>query len=126
MTVQTANSSLGLRAILWTARVMATLIILFCMTMIIAYAVDPFEGTPEGFEVALLALFPVGMCIGYLLAWKWPLTGGIVSITCIVMFLIALGEADMIATLALISIPGLLFIAYGVLTRSDVTSAAIE
>ncbi len=111
------SSALGLRVILWTARIMATLIVLFSVTMIIAYVADPFEAPPESFEVSLLALFPIGMCIGYLLAWKWPLAGGVASISCIVTFLILLGEADMITTLAFIGIPGLLFIAYGILRR---------
>ena len=125
MNGQAASSSGGHRALLWVARIMGTLIVLFCVMMMIGYAVNPHEPVPEDFEMFLLALFPIGMCVGYLVAWKWPLIGGVVSLVCLATFLVALGEADMILTIAFLSIPGVLFVVYGVLRRrlSTVPSA---
>jgi len=96
---------------------MGVLIVLFTVMMMIGYAVNPNEPLPNNDEALLLLLFPVGMCVGYLLAWKWQLLGGVVSIACMTTFLIALHEADMVLTMAFLSIPGVLFIVYGMLSR---------
>jgi len=112
----------GRRALLWTARIMATLIVLFVLTMAVGYAVNPNEPMPEDFEILLLALFPVGMCVGYILAWWKPLAGGIVSVAAIVVFLVALGEADMLAIMSFLGVPGVLFIVYGVRSRDEVVA----
>ncbi len=126
MSLQKPVISRGPRLLLWIARIMGTLIVLFCVTMMIAYAVNPHEAPPEDFEVVLLLLFPIGMCVGYLLAWKWPLIGGVFSLACLVTFLVALGEADMVLTIAFLAIPGVLFTVYGVLGRGHGSAAAIE
>ncbi len=123
---QTTGHSQQSRALLWTARIMGTLIILFLVMMVIGYAVNPNGNLPLTDEIFLLALFPIGMCIGYLLAWKWPLAGGIVGTASIVVFLIASRDADMIATLAFLSIPGVLFVVYGVLSRRLGTAPSTE
>lgn len=116
----------GRRALLWTARIMGSLIVLFCVMMLIGYAVNPNEPLPEDFEILLLMLFPIGMCVGYLLGWKWPLVGGVVSVACLVIFLFALGEADMIGVISFLGVPGVLFIVYGVLARRTAVSGTGE
>ncbi len=103
---------------------MGALIVLFAVTMMVGYAVNPNEPLPEDYEILLLVLFPIGMCVGYLLAWKWPLVGGVVSVVCMAAFLIALREADMILTIAFLAIPGVLFIVCGVLSRGASTTAS--
>jgi hypothetical protein len=65
----------------------------------------------------LLTLFFVGVCAGYVVAWRWPLVGGLISVVGIAVFLIALGEADMIAIMSILAVPGVLFVLYGLLRR---------
>jgi hypothetical protein len=107
----------SLTALLWIARIAATLIVVWVAAMLVGSATHP-QGnplTPRG--VVLLALFPIGMCVGYLLAWIRPLIGGIVSVVCIVVFLILLGEADMVGIVSLLGTPGVVFLLYGLVLR---------
>ena len=43
-------------------------------------------------EWIYLALFPFGFSIGYLLAWRWPLLGGWMSLICMALSLIVIGR----------------------------------
>ncbi len=115
------NVPRGLRVLLWTTRIVATLIVVLMAFMLIGDAGNP----PTSDEILLLALFPVGMCVGYVVAWRWPLVGGSISVACIVIFLMTLGEAEtsMVGIVSMLGIPGILFILYALLTRR--TNAAV-
>jgi hypothetical protein len=85
--------------------------------MLVGYAVNP-EGDPATTkETILLALFPIGMCVGYVAAWCWPFVGGIISVLCILVYLVALGELDMVGIVLVLGTPGILFLINGFLGR---------
>ena len=52
----------GLRVLLWTARIVATLIVAIVVLMLVGYAVNPQGDPATPGEPVLLALFPIGMC----------------------------------------------------------------
>jgi hypothetical protein len=115
------------RPLLWTARIMGTLIALFALMMVFAYAVNPQgSGTATTRETVMLAFFPIGMSVGYLVAWKWPLIGGIVSIVSVAVFLIMIREAAMLGIVSFLAIPGALFIIHGVLARQSAPVVAVD
>jgi hypothetical protein len=57
------------------------------------------------------------MCVGYVVAWRWPLVGGVISLVCIVTFVIAQRDADMAVVVSILGIPGILFVVYGLFSR---------
>jgi hypothetical protein len=110
--------------LLWIARILATIIVVFNVLILIPQASDLESASLTPRDALLLAFFPIGMCVGYAVAWLWPLAGGIISLSCIAVFLVLLGEADMVAILSILGIPGILFVIYGILRRRVSAGAA--
>ena len=106
-----------LRKILWTARIAAALIVLFSVMMLVGYGINPQGNPPTSTEKLLLALFPIGMCLGYVIGWFRPLIGGVLSWAAIVAFVLIQRNAGMVIILGLLGIPGILFIVYGLRIR---------
>jgi len=112
-----ARSPRELRGLLWTARITATLVAGFVVLMVVGYTMYPQGNPPTPHEALLLTLFTVGLCAGYVIAWLWPLVGGVLTWVCIVAFVAAQQHVAMAFVVAILGIPGILFIAYGVLRR---------
>jgi hypothetical protein len=115
MTSKTMKTPRNLRIPLLVTRIIASLIILFIVPFLIGYTVNPQGNQATPNEIILLLLFPIGMCIGYLVAWRWPLSGGIISSMCSALFMILKGDAGMTVMVLIFSMPGFLFIFYGLL-----------
>jgi hypothetical protein len=94
------------------------LIVAFCLLMVVGYAVDP-QGSADATtrESIGLALFPFGMCVGYLIALRWELFGGALSLVCLLAFLVLMKEGDLVLIIGLLGIPGIIFVRYGLLRR---------
>ncbi len=62
----------------WSARLSGAVIAAALLVFLAAHIVNPDESArpPTPTEWILLALFPAGICIGYLAGWQWPLVGG--------------------------------------------------
>ena len=107
------------RVLLWIARITGTLAIV--PLMLIAFG-DPGTGPSGPREWIYLALFPFGFSAGYLLGWRWPLLGGLLSLACITASLLVIGRVfDLGAylTWGILSVPGILYVASGSLLRRE-------
>ncbi len=109
----------SLRAILWIARIVSALIVVFLVLMIVAYIVNP-QGNGSGPKVTEgfgLAFFPIGLCVGYVIGWRWQLLGGAISLICLAAFLLLMRERDMTPVISIVGIPAVLYVVYGVYRR---------
>lgn len=89
------------------------------LIMAIGYGLDPNEPLPKPGEVVGLVLFPFGFCFGLLVAWRWPLVGGALSLICAIVFLISMQETDLIGIIFFLSLPAVLFVVYGIMLRTQ-------
>jgi hypothetical protein len=98
--------------LLWFARISSLFVV-----VLLAVMLSGENGSgPTGKEWAYLAFFPFGFCLGYLLAWKWPLVGGALSLLCMVASQFAIGriyDMDAYMAWAMLSVPGVLFVIAG-------------
>ena len=116
-TAGVARRPRGLTVLLWVARGTSGLIVLLMAVTLISGALDPEGIPPTADEAVALALFPVGMCIGYIAAWKWPLWGGVVSCVCVAVFLLLMREPDVVPPVVIMTLPAVMFVVYGLLMR---------
>ena len=102
-----------LRYLVWTARGAALLVVVLCLLFAVGYAVPPPGFDHLVMQPAEVLLFPVGMCLGYLIALRWPLTGGVLSLACLAVFVGARRELIYVIFLGPLSLPGIFFYFYG-------------
>jgi hypothetical protein len=119
----TFTSSRCLKVLLWIARGSAGLFILFVAFFVLGSAFEPQGLAMTTHRAIMFAFFPIGMCVGYALGWRWPFLGGALGIICLLVFLILMGEADFGLFLPMSIIPAILLILYGILHRRSVTAA---
>ena len=80
----------SLRVVLWVARISGAAIVgLMVCIGIVGALKNPPEPGPTAAEWIRLAFFPIGVCLGYVVAWRWHLLGGFVSVACLAAFFIA-------------------------------------
>ena len=75
-----------------------------------------------GFGFVGLLFFPVGLLVGFAVGWRNELAGGIISVLSIAAFYFAYelwvnGTLPSGFSFALFAVPGLLFLAYGIIDR---------
>jgi hypothetical protein len=108
-----------MKAVLWIARIISGVIVLSTMYMIAAYILDPAgSGNPptpkEWFE---LSLFPFGVCVAYVIAWRWHLLGGVLSLACLMAFSLLMWDRDLILVVSIVGTPAVLYIIYEIYRR---------
>ena len=120
------------RVVLWIARLLATLWFVFIAAQVIS------EGggfLPRGGrEFIEWMFFPIGFTAGYLLGWRWPLLGGCVSLTCLVLLPVLLWalhgrvvpNIGLYAPFAVLGVPGILYIIAGWLLRGRKDSVSSQ
>lgn len=102
----------------WIARVWSLVILFFFLLILIGEIIS--SHTEEAMtlsDVGMLFLFPFATCVGLVLAWRWELLGGVISLTSIILFTAIMSIAGRFNTpsrflilLAFIAVPGVLFI----------------
>jgi len=119
MALQPPKAPRILRVTILVAKIVGTVFAAFLVFMMIGYAVTPQGdqggGVPD--ELSLMLFFPVGLCVGYLMAWRWTLLGSALSIGCLIVFLIVEGQTDHIVTMAILGAPAVVMILCGWLAR---------
>ena len=119
MAEQLSGVPRDLRVTILVAKIVGTLFAAFLVFMMIGSAVNPMGeqggGLPD--EWLLMLFFPVGLCLGYLIAWRWPLLGGAFSVGCLIVFLIGEGQAALVGIAAILGAPALVLIVCGWLLR---------
>ena len=68
------------RVILWIARICGLLFVALVLVIGVAEALSPDELSPTPQEWVGIIFFPVGVCVGYMLGWRWQLLGGSVAL----------------------------------------------
>ena len=102
-----------LRYWLWIARIGAVFIVALSLCWVLGYCVNPGGFDPKAMDSFEIALFPFGMCFGYLIALRWQLLGGVLSLACLAIFVGARQEVIYIILFGPISLPGVFFYFYG-------------
>jgi len=113
----------GVTAVRWTARLWSIASIGFILLMFIG------SGLAEGFNPAQFAFrdlvglffFPLGVCLGMIVAWRWEGLGGGITIGSLLAFYAALrvmgGRFPRGPYFALVAAPGILFLVCWFLSR---------
>ena len=105
--------------LLWIARLTASVVIV--PLMLIAFG--EFGRGPAGVrEWIYLVLFPFGFSAGYLIGWRWPLPGGLISLVCLAISLIVIGRTfapGPYVIWSVVAIPGVLYVIAGLWLRSN-------
>lgn len=119
---QTSRKSV-VTTIRWIARVWGLVSIAFVLLMFVGSALA------EGFNPAQLAprdmvgflFFPLGTCLGIIVAWRWEGPGGAITIGSLLAFYVALrlmdGRFPRGPYFALVAAPGFLFLVCWLLSR---------
>src|SRR5208283_2338092 len=104
---------LGLR---WTARVLSVLLIGLILAILLGEGFNPLN--LKGIEPLQMFLF-FTTCIGMVVAWRWELLGGSISVAAMALFLaVEFGVTSRLPnglTFYLMLVPGILFLLSGFL-----------
>ena len=104
----------------WTARILSLLAVGLVLLLAIGEGLDLTQFTVR--ELVLFAFFPLGVCVGMLLAWRWEGWGGSLTVASLTGFYLAdyLASGGFPRGVAFIAFaaPGFLFLLCGWWARS--------
>jgi len=116
----------------WTARIWSILVIAFLILTFGVELVEHLTGTPRffidsvparGFEIIGILLTQILLFIGFVIAFKWDVLGGLIIVGTMIGHWIIEGiewNAPALVVLeVLMIVPGLIFLVYWYLTRSQ-------
>jgi hypothetical protein len=112
------------RIVLWFARLSAIAVLVPILQILVG---EPGTGPANVREWIYLALFPIGFSTGYLIGWRWPITGGTISLACMVLSLVVIGRSfgpSAYLIWAVLCIPGALYVVAGYKLRAAVKARA--
>jgi hypothetical protein len=117
-----STQSGGMRALRLSARISGGLFVAILAFVIVVNFVAPTdEPAPKGTEWLGLAMFPFGVFVAYVLAFRWSTAGGVLALLCLFGWWVYVGfDPDIAVIAAIVAIPGVLYLAYGL--RSRVTA----
>lgn len=114
-------SPAGAATLRWSARLLSLLIIGALLLFVFGEGLDLLRLTRR--EMLLFACFPAGMIAGFLLAWRWPGVGGLLSVLSIAAFYgihLALdGKLPRGPAFLVFSTPAILFLVESLLHRRN-------
>lgn len=108
----------GLKIILWTARLLGAVVIVFLLFMTIGelFTDSKTNAISQSDYIALL-LFPGSTILGLLLAYKWESLGGLITVFGMICLHIIRPDLATSLLISSFAIPGLLYIIYAVWSR---------
>jgi len=114
------NKNKGLKTVLWLARILGGLVILFLLLMAIGELFTDSEiTTVKSSDVVALLLFPISTIIGLLIAFKRESIGGMITVGGIMTLHILRPELASSVLINSFAIPGLLYIIYAVWSKQN-------
>jgi hypothetical protein len=105
--------------VLWVARVTGGLMVLVLGFVMVVNIVSPMgETPPRGWEWFGLSMFPLGVFVGYALAFWRNLAGGTTALACLLVWLVYVRFATGVLLIAaVIAVPGILYLVYAARVR---------
>ena len=100
-----------LKIVIFLSRILATLVAAFLVMMFAAYAFNPGDGGAGG--TPGWALILLGVSIGYLVAWKWAIIGGVLGLACLVVFVVVELNGGFTSLMQMMGVPGFLLLVFG-------------
>ncbi|PTM08410.1 MAG: hypothetical protein DA407_08105 [Bacteroidetes bacterium] len=109
----------GLTLILWSARLLGSVVIIFLLFMTIGelFSTDSKTVIMKSSDMLALLLFPVSTIIGLLLAFKWKGLGGLITVGGMISLHIFRPDLASNLLISSFAIPGLLYIIYSVWSK---------
>jgi len=105
------------RIVLWIARVLSAVMVLFVLLFFVGYLVFPPEGdSSSGTDWIGLMLFPLGVCAGLLVGWRRHMLGGLLSLTFLLVFslwLVIIKAEHVPLPILVFAVPALLYLVHG-------------
>jgi hypothetical protein len=85
------------------------------------------EPAPKGSEWFGLAMFPFGVLVAYVLAFRWSTAGGALALVLLLGWWAFVGfKLAILVVAAIAAIPGILYVLYGMRARGDAKDEADE
>jgi len=115
------------RVLSWSARILGTALLAFLLFMLVGVlAGDSSDADGLVFrdtrDLIGFLLFPVCTILGLSLAYRWPLLGGSIAVGSTTLLVIL--RPDLLQlTFVVMVVPGLIYLAYGMLQRRSVKVA---
>lgn len=104
-----------IKVIRWIARVGSIATLGFVVLTVIGEIIQPHAPAPSGLrDWGSLLLFPVGVCVGVVVGWRWEGIGGGITVACLIGVYAAFklwdGRFPRGPYLVLVAAPGILFL----------------
>ena len=102
------------KIILWSARVLGSVIVAFVLFFLFAHILGNGEeaGPMSDSDRLSFAFFPLGLTLGLLVAYKWEGLGGIIATGGMAALFIHRPDLLRSVNMLLIALPGLLYVLY--------------
>ena len=109
----------GLTIILWVARLLGSVVIVFLLFMTIGELLSTNTKTVmiKSSDILTLLLFPISTILGLLIAFKWKGLGGLITVGGMICLHVIRPDLASSLLISAFAIPGLLYIIYAVWTR---------
>jgi len=109
----------GLTIILWAARLLGSVVIVFLLFMTIGELLSTDSKTVmiKTSDVFALLLFPISTIVGLLIAFKWKGIGGLITVGSMILLHIIRPDLASSILISAFAIPGLLYIIYSVWSK---------
>ena len=105
----------------WVARVWGTAIVSLVVLFALMQAATPDAPGPTPTEWVGLLFFPVGLCAGLVLAWRWETAGGLLAVGSFLAFytwmFVTGGRLPSGPYFAIAAVPGVLYLICRLLSR---------
>jgi hypothetical protein len=123
-----SNESRGMRALRLSALITGGILVAALAFAIYANFLAPSATpAPKGSEWFGLAMFPFGVFVAYVLAFRWGTVGGAAALLLLLGWWAFVGfKLAILVVAAIVAIPGILYVVYGVLARGNTSDPAVE
>jgi hypothetical protein len=113
------ETSRGMRALLLSARIGGGLFVaMLAFVIVVNFVIPNDEPVPQGTEWLGLAMFPLGVFVAYVLAFRFRLAGGALAIACLLGWWVHVGfDPDILGVAAVVAVPGILYVTHALLSR---------